>query len=143
MTGENMFEIKPNFAETLIIVLIVALVAIAPLKASQFDPALYAGMQWRMVGPFRAGRVSAVAGVIGQPGVYYIATPGGGVWKTTDAGEVWKPISDQVPVASIGALAVAPSNGRIIYVGTGDFGVASTSLGAANLGDGVWRSDDG
>ena len=138
-----MFEIKPNFAKTLILVFIVALVAIAPLKAGQFDPALYAGMQWRLVGPFRGGRVSAVAGVTGEPGIYYMATPGGGVWKTTDAGEVWQPIFDQVPVASIGALAVAPSNGRIIYVGTGDFGIASTAWGAANLGDGVWRSDDG
>jgi photosystem II stability/assembly factor-like uncharacterized protein len=143
MTGENMFEIKSNFAKTLIIVFIVALVAIAPLKAGQFDAALYAGMQWRLVGPFRAGRVSAVAGVTGQPGVYYMASPGGGVWKTTDAGVVWRPIFDQVHVASIGALAVAPSNDRIIYVGTGDFGIASTSFGAANLGDGVWRSDDG
>jgi hypothetical protein len=143
MTGENMFEIKSNFAKTLIIVFIVALVAIAPLKAGQFNPALYAGMQWRLVGPFRAGRVSAVAGVTGQPGVYYMASPGGGVWKTTDAGVVWRPIFDQVHVASIGALAVAPSNDRIIYVGTGDFGIASTSFGAANLGDGVWRSDDG
>jgi len=143
MTRDNMFEIKPNFAKTLIILFIVALVAIAPLKADQFDPALYAGMRWRLVGPFRAGRVSAVAGVTEQPGVYYMATPGGGVWKTTDAGEVWGPIFDQVPVASIGALAVAPSNGRIIYVGTGDFGIASTSWGAANLGNGVWRSDDG
>jgi len=143
MTGENMFEIKPNFAKTLIIVFITALVAVAPLKARQLDPALYAGMQWRLVGPFRAGRVSAVAGVIGQPGVYYIASPGGGVWKTTDAGLVWRPIFDQAHVASIGALAVAPSNGRIVYVGTGDFGIASTSWGAANLGDGVWRSDDG
>jgi photosystem II stability/assembly factor-like uncharacterized protein len=143
MTGDNMFEIKPNFARALVIVFIVALFAIAPLKAGQFDPALYAGMQWRLVGPFRAGRVSAVAGVTGQPGVYYMATPGGGVWKTTDAGVVWRPIFDQVHVASIGALAVAPSNGGIIYVGTGDFGIASTSWGAANLGDGVWRSDDG
>lgn len=140
-----MFEIKPNFAKALIIVFvfITALVAVAPLKASQFDPALYAGMQWRLVGPFRAGRVSAVAGVIGQPGVYYIASPGGGVWKTTDAGVVWRPIFDQAHVASIGALAVAPSNGRIVYVGTGDFGIASTSWGAVNLGNGVWRSDDG
>src|SRR5579863_3236355 len=112
-----MFEMKPNFAKTLIIVFIVALVAIASVKAGQLDPALYAGMRWRLVGPFRAGRVSGVAGVIGQPGLYYIATPGGGVWKTTDAGEVWEPISDQIPVASIGALAVAPSNGKIIYVG--------------------------
>jgi photosystem II stability/assembly factor-like uncharacterized protein len=137
-----MFSVR-KLAKTVIIVSVMALGAIAPLRASQLDPALYAGMQWRLVGPFRGGRVSGVAGVIGQPGVYYIATPGGGVWKTTDAGEVWQPISDQIPVASIGTLAVAPSNGRIIYVGTGDFGIASTAWGAVNLGDGVWRSDDG
>ncbi len=145
MTGDSMFKIKPTFAKTfgiVFIVLITALVAVIPLKAGQFDPDLYSGMQWRLVGPFRAGRVSAVAGVIGQPGVYYMASPGGGVWKTTDAGLVWKPIFDQAHVASIGALAVAPSNGNIIYVGTGDFGIASTAWGAANLGNGVWRSDD-
>ncbi len=143
MTGDNMFEFKPNFARILVTVFIAAVVAIVPLKAVQIDPAFYAGMRWRLIGPFRAGRVSAVAGVIGQPGTYYMATPGGGVWATTDAGEVWQPISDQIPVASIGALAVAPSNGKIIYAGTGDFGIASTAWGAVNLGDGVWRSDDG
>ncbi len=121
---------------------VIVLIA-ARLALGQFDPALYAGMRWRQVGPFRGGRVSAVAGVVGQPGVYYMASPGGGVWKTTDAGVVWQPIFDQAHVASIGALAVAPSNGRIIYVGTGDFGIASNSWGAANLGNGVWRSDDG
>jgi photosystem II stability/assembly factor-like uncharacterized protein len=123
--------------------LIAALLAAAPIVQGQFNPALYAGMQWRQVGPFRGGRVSAVAGVIGQPGVYYMASPGGGVWKTTDAGVVWRPIFDQAHVASIGALAVAPSNSQIIYVGTGDFGIASNSWGAVDLGDGVWRSDDG
>ncbi|MGH9450223.1 MAG: WD40/YVTN/BNR-like repeat-containing protein, partial [Terriglobia bacterium] len=108
-----------------------------------FDPAFYAAMRWRQVGPFRGGRVSAVAGVIGQPVTYYMGTAGGGVWKTTDAGVVWRPLFDQAHVASIGALAVAPSNDQIIYVGTGDFGIASNSWGAANQGDGVWRSDDG
>jgi photosystem II stability/assembly factor-like uncharacterized protein len=143
MTNENMFEIDSEFAKALFIVFILVLSIIGPLRAAQFDPALYEGMRWRLVGPFRGGRVSGVAGVPGQPGVYYMATPGGGVWKTTDAGVVWRPISDQVPVASIGALAVAPSNGNIIYVGTGDFGIASTAWGAVNLGNGMWRSDDG
>lgn len=143
MTGDNVFHIKTDFRKTLILVFIAVLVAVAQLNASQFNPALYAGMRWRLVGPFRGGRVSAVAGVIGQPGVYFIASPGGGVWKSTDAGAVWRPIFDQAHVASIGALAVAPSNGKIIYVGTGDFGIASNSWGAANVGDGVWRSDDG
>ncbi|MGH9434789.1 MAG: WD40/YVTN/BNR-like repeat-containing protein, partial [Terriglobia bacterium] len=126
-----------------IIAFMAAMLAAAPLRARPFDPAFYAAMRWRPVGPFRGGRVSAVAGVIGQPGTYYMGTAGGGVWKTTDAGVVWRPIFDPAHVASIGALAVAPSNGRIIYVGTGDFGIASNSWGAANLGDGVWRSDDG
>jgi photosystem II stability/assembly factor-like uncharacterized protein len=124
-------------------VLIATLFAAVPLAQGHFNPALYAGMRWRQVGPFRGGRVSAVAGVTGQPAVYYMASPGGGVWETTDAGVVWRPIFDQAHVASIGALAVAPSNGQIIYIGTGDFGLASTAFGAANLGDGVWRSDDG
>jgi len=140
-----MSKTKPDLSKICInvfILLIISLVGVVPLKAGQFDPDMYAGMQWRLVGPFRAGRVSAVAGVIGNPNVYYMASPGGGVWKTTDAGITWKPIFDQVHVASIGALAVAPSNSNIIYVGTGDFGIASTAWGAANRGDGVWRSDD-
>ena len=126
-----------------IIALIAAMLASVPPKAQQLDPSLYAGMRWRQIGPFRGGRVSAVAGVIGQPGIYYMASPGGGVWKTTDAGVVWRPIFDQVHVASIGAIAVAPSNGNIVYVGAGDFSAASTAFGAVNQGDGVWRSDDG
>jgi photosystem II stability/assembly factor-like uncharacterized protein len=140
-----MLEANHRFAKSFFIVAIVfitSLVAVVPLKAGQFDPDMYAGMRWRLAGPFRAGRVSAVAGVIGEPNVYYIASPGGGVWKTTDAGLTWKPIFDQAHIASIGALAVAPSNGKIIYVGTGDFGIASTAWGAANRGNGVWRSDD-
>lgn len=114
--------------------------AAAPARRQQFDPALLAGMRWRQVGPFRGGRVSAVAGVAGRSGIYYMASPGGGVWKTVDAGTVWKPIFDQEHVASIGALAVAPSNGDIVYVGTGD---VSDVGGALNEGHGVYRSDDG
>jgi len=85
------------------------------LNSSQFS-----AMQWRLIGPFRAGRVTAVAGVPGHPDTYYFATPGGGVWKTTNSGQVWRPIFDSERVASIGALAVAPSNSNVIYVGTGE-----------------------
>jgi photosystem II stability/assembly factor-like uncharacterized protein len=99
----------------------------------QYGQEFYSGMRWRLIGPFRAGRVTAVAGIAGRPAVYYMATPGGGVWKTTDGGEVWKPIFDEARVASIGALALAPSNPEIIYVGTGE----------QTEGDGVWRSTDG
>lgn len=100
--------------------------------AQEADSALISGLRWRPIGPNRAGRVSAVAGVPGDPTVYYIGTPDGGLWKTTDGGTTWKPTFDAVHVPSIGAVAVAPSNPRIVYVGTGH-----------NLiGKGVFRSAD-
>src|SRR5260370_42329163 len=77
--------------------------------ARQTPESLYSEMKWRIIGPFRAGKVNAVAGVPGNPAVYYFAADGGGVWKTTDGGTVWKPIFDKEPVASIGAMALAPS----------------------------------
>ncbi len=93
-------------------------------------------MRWRLIGPYRAGRVTAVAGIAGNPAVYYMGTPGGGVWETTDGGTVWKPIFDAEHVAPIGALAVAPSDPSVIYVGTGD-------LPNQALGQGVFKSTDG
>ena len=96
------------------------------------DPSLYSAMRWRLIGPHRAGRVSAVAGIPGDPSTYYIGTPGGGVWKTTDSGEVWEPIFDSEHVASIGAVAIAPSNPNIIYVGTGE----------QTPGNGMYKSTD-
>src|SRR5580693_4631106 len=95
-------------------------------------PEQFNGMKWRLVGPFRGGRVTAVAGVPGDPNTYYIGTPGGGVWKSTNGGRVWRPIFDSVHVASIGALAVAPSASNIIYVGTGE----------QTTGKGLYRSSD-
>jgi photosystem II stability/assembly factor-like uncharacterized protein len=100
--------------------------------AQQISPDLYSGMRWRLIGPHRAGRVTAVAGIPGQPNQYYFGTPGGGVWKTTDAGRVWQPIFDDAHVASIGAIALAPSDPRIIYVGTGE----------QTRGSGVFKSTD-
>ncbi len=103
------------------IIVSLALFALAPsLFAQQYEPSLYAGMQWRQIGPFRAGRVTDVSGAPGQPAIYYMGTAGGGAWKTTDGGMVWKPIFDKEHVASIGAIAVAPSNPNIVYIGTGD-----------------------
>ncbi|HEV2488990.1 MAG TPA: hypothetical protein VGT03_04215 [Candidatus Acidoferrales bacterium] len=109
-----------------------ALAVAAPPLFAQVDPSLYNAMKWRLIGPYRAGRVSAVAGVPGNPAVYYIGTPGGGVWKTTSGGTVWKPIFDAAHVASIGAVTLAPSDPNIIYVGTGE----------QTQGDGVWKSTD-
>jgi photosystem II stability/assembly factor-like uncharacterized protein len=93
---------------------------------------------WRNVGPFRGGRISAVSGAIGQPGVFYAGTPAGGVWKTTSAGETWFPVFDSIrTVSSIGAIEVAPSDPNVIYVGTGD--VKSFFDG---MGDGMYKSSD-
>lgn len=97
---------------------------------------LYGGLKWRNIGPFHGGRISAVTGVIGQPGVYYVGAPQGGVWKTTSAGVTWFPIFDQFQhVSSIGAVQVAPSDPNIVYVGTGD------SVGGSS-GDGMYKSTD-
>ena len=103
------------------------------------DPRLYAALQWRNIGPFRAGRVASVTGAIGQPGVFYAGLPSGGVWKTTSAGETWYPVFDGVKeVSSIGAIEVAPSDANVIYAGTGDL----VSGGAINEGNGVYISTD-
>ena len=103
------------------------------------DPRLYAGLAWRNLGPFRGGRVSAVSGAVGQPGVFYMGTPGGGLWKTTSAGQTWFPIFDAIKsVSSIGAVEVAPSDPNVVYVGTGDM----ISGGTLDQGNGVFKSID-
>src|SRR5271154_1418026 len=84
------------------------------------DPNLYSALRWRLIGPYRAGRVSAVAGVPGDAATHYMGTPGGGVWKTTSGGTTWKPIFDDEHVASIGDVAIAASNSNIIIIGTGE-----------------------
>jgi photosystem II stability/assembly factor-like uncharacterized protein len=91
-----------------------------------------------MVGPFRGGRAVAVAGVIGQPNVFYFGAVCGGVWKTTDAGTTWTPIFDSQPIASIGAIAVAPSDPNVIYVGSGEADFRSDIC----YGNGVYKSTD-
>jgi photosystem II stability/assembly factor-like uncharacterized protein len=108
-------------------------------QPSRVDPALYAGLRWRSIGPFRAGRVNSVSGVPGQPSVFYAGSVGGGVWKTTNAGRTWFPIFDSQPIASIGALAVAPSNPGIVYVGTGEADMRSQ----ISYGNGMYKSTDG
>jgi len=104
----------------------------APALA-QIDPSNFAALQWRLIGPFRAGRVSAGAVDPSDANTYYFGTPGGGVWKSTNAGQTWSPIFDATGMASIGALAVAASNTQTIYVGTGE----------ETRGDGVYKSTDG
>src|SRR5207248_6534594 len=107
-------------------------------RSGPLDARLLSALVWRNVGPFRGGRVSAVSGVIGQPGVFYAGTPAGGVWKTTSAGETWFPVFDSIPtVSSIGAIEVAPSDPYVIYVGAGDLDSYFDGMG-----DGMYRSSD-
>ncbi|HEY2848936.1 MAG TPA: hypothetical protein VGI97_03605 [Gemmatimonadaceae bacterium] len=100
---------------------------------------LTSGLRWRMLGPFRGGRTDAVSGVPGRPNEFYFGAVNGGVWKTIDAGRVWTPIFDSQPVASIGALAVAPSAPDTVYVGTGE----STLRDSMGFGNGVYKTTDG
>src|ERR1043165_6026847 len=119
--------------------LVALTVAAFSAAATPIKPELLSGLVWRNVGPFRAGRISAVSGVIGEPGTFYIGLPAGGVWKTTNAGDTWWPIFDGVKDAeAIGAVEVAPSNGNTIYVGTGDL---ITGGGIAE-GNGMYKSTD-
>ncbi len=106
--------------------------------ASADVDAFLAGMRWRMLGPFRGGRVAAVSGVPGRRNDFYMGAVNGGVWKTTDAGRVWNPVFDAQPVASIGAIAVAPSAPHVVYVGTGE----STLRDSVGYGNGMYRSSD-
>src|SRR5437763_1394867 len=96
----------------------------APL--ANVDPALFKGLHYRMVGPNRGGRVTTVTGVPSDPATFYMGVASGGVWKTTDAGQTWFPISDgKIPVGSIGAIEVAASDPSVIYVGTGSDDIRS------------------
>jgi photosystem II stability/assembly factor-like uncharacterized protein len=96
-------------------------------------------LRWRMIGPFRGGRTVAAVGVPGRPNLFYMGVNNGGVWRTDDAGRTWQPIFDGQPTQSIGAIAVAPSDPRVIYVGSGE-GLQRPDL---SVGDGIYRSADG
>jgi len=129
-------------AQTRTTILLIATAAIvgssASVTAQSVDPSLYSTLEWRMIGPFRAGRTVGATGVRGQPNVFYIGINNGGVWKTTDYGHIWTPIFDAQPSGSIGDLAVAPSNPNVVYVGSGE-GIQRPDL---STGDGIYKSTD-
>jgi photosystem II stability/assembly factor-like uncharacterized protein len=103
------------------------------------NPELDGLLRWRCIGPFRGGRVVAVAGVPQEPDTFYFGAVAGGVWKTTDAGAYWRPVSDGFfQTASVGALAVAPSDPNVLYAGTGE----TTIRTDVSYGDGLYRSTD-
>ena len=110
-----------------------------PVRRKAFQPELFNAMQWRLIGPFRGGRAVAVSGIPGDGATYFFGSVDGGVWKTPNAGVTWNPLFDGQPIASIGALAVAPSNPQVIYAGTGESDIRSDLAS----GDGVYKSSDG
>ena len=114
------------------------LLLFAATTAYAQDVSLFKEMRWRMIGPFRGGRTVAAVGVPSQRGVFYIGVNNGGVWKTTDYGRVWFPIFDDQPSGSIGAIAVAPSDPNILYVGSGE-GLQRPDLATGN---GMYKSTD-
>jgi photosystem II stability/assembly factor-like uncharacterized protein len=110
-----------------------------PRPSPSLEATLVEGLSWRSIGPYRGGRVTAVTGVPGQPHVYYMGATGGGVFKTTNAGVSWSPVTDgQVKTGSVGALAVAASDPNVVYAGMGE----SCIRGNVSHGDGVYRSTD-
>src|SRR5947209_6333396 len=123
----------------LAVALALLLAAVPAAPGQPLDPALYAPLKWRCIGPFRGGRTVGATGVPGKPNLFYIGVNNGGVWKTTDAGRTWQPIFDDQPTGSIGAIAVAASNPDVIYVGSGE-GLQRPDL---STGDGIYRSEDG
>ena len=125
--------------------LAILLLFVAPLFAQQPTSSPYNGMKWRLIGPFRGGRALTATGVAGDPKLFYFGSVGGGVWRSTDAGNSWVPIFDDAvgpngqKIASIGAIAIAPSDANVIYVGTGEADMRSDIA----YGNGIYRSRDG
>jgi len=118
--------------------------AVQPVMGQQtqgqqkYNPSMFSGLRWRMLGPFRAGRVNGVTGVPGQPSTFYFGSVGGGVWKSTNSGRTWNPVFDSQPIASIGAITVSPSHPNIVYVGSGEADMRSQ----ISYGNGMYKSTD-
>jgi photosystem II stability/assembly factor-like uncharacterized protein len=115
------------------------ILSVSNLSAQAYDESLFDALEWRNIGPYRGGRVVAVAGVVDQPYVYYMGATGGGVWKTVDGGAIWEPVTDDyLEAGSVGAIAVAPSDPNVVYVGMGE----ACIRGNTSPGDGMYVSMD-
>ncbi len=132
-------RIEAQFRSVLLLGLAAVALAPAVARAQTIPPRTYGALRWRLIGPHRGGRVLAVAGVPGDPATFYFGAVDGGVWRTRNAGVTWEPVFDTQPIASIGALALAPSDPNVIYVGTGEASIRSD----ITYGAGVYKSSDG
>jgi photosystem II stability/assembly factor-like uncharacterized protein len=121
------------------LVVTVLFLAALSLWSQTIPPQAFSALEWRFIGPFRGGRVVAVAGVAGDTRTAYFGAVGGGIWKSLNAGNTWDPIFDGQPVASVGAISIAPSSPNIIYAGTGESDIRSD----LSSGDGVFKTVDG
>jgi photosystem II stability/assembly factor-like uncharacterized protein len=134
MTGDRFIRAHVSWLVAVAAAMLLAVTAFA----QSYPTSLYEGMRWRLVGPFRGGRAETAVGIPGDPSTYYFGAVAGGVWKTTDGGVTWVPIFDRQANSSIGAMAIAPSNPNIIYVGTGEPCLRND----ITFGDGVYKSTD-
>src|SRR5258708_6095389 len=113
--------------------------AAALCAAAVYDPSIFASLQWRSIGPPRGGRSITSAGSPGRPNEYYFGATGGGLWKTTDGGLTWRPVTDgQLHSSSVGAVAVSESNPDVVYIGMGEVELRGNIM----QGDGVYKSGD-
>src|ERR1051326_5691349 len=121
------------------LILMLAILAI-PVQAQMPDASFFNGLRYRLVGPSRGGRVTTVTGVPSQPKTFYMGVASGGLFKTTDSGATWTPVTDgKIPLGSTGSVAVADSDPNVIYLGTGSDSVRSN----VSTGRGVYKSTDG
>ncbi|HKK47187.1 MAG TPA: hypothetical protein VJ964_16790 [Balneolaceae bacterium] len=130
---------RKQFASTILLSLFSLFLISYQARAQTVPQSAYAGMKWRVVGPFRAGWATVTSGVPDKPNTLYFGGAGGGVWKTTNAGRTWQALMQHKQSAAIGGLAVAPSNPDIIYAGTGQVTIRYDDM----AGDGVYKSTDG
>src|SRR5271155_556233 len=119
--------------------LLLSIICCAVAVAERYDSSVFGALEWRSIGPARGGRSITSAGSASRPNEYYFGATGGGLWKTTDGGSTWKPVTDgQIHSSSVGAVAVAKSNPDVVYLGMGE-----TELrGNIMQGDGVYKSSD-
>jgi photosystem II stability/assembly factor-like uncharacterized protein len=129
---------KSMWRRVLVGIALAIVISALPGASQTLDPAQWKGLRWRLIGPSRGGRALAVAGVQGNSNIFYFGAVAGGVWKTVNGGDSWAPLTDSTDIRSIGAIAVAPSDPNVIYVGTGE----ACIRGDISYGNGVYKSVD-